>query len=479
MYKPSSMIISSMNSSTSGSHSISESASPDNIPSPIESKKLNKLQEQENKIIKTEEKIVNSKIIDEKNNNIAQEKSKIITTTTKKENLKDNNQENIPKTTIDSPKQKKIVIKQRIPRIVRKILLSKGPTGFGIAISEDRYNRLIVRGLNPNGVAFQDGKMQIGDEIIAVNDIKVNTVKYDDVMNLLHTTQEPVEFHVTKPDILSSSSAGNSVNVSGTTSPNSNKKNNKSISSLINNDKESSLYSISTTTVLTPNLNKSLILPIKKSQEEEESNETILNNPKTNDIRIGEETLIEIERGKLGLGMSIVGGSDTQLPGIIIHEIYSNGAAYRDKRLKMGDQILKVNNIDLINSTHEQALNALRQTSDTVKLLVHRGFYSVSNSKSTSKVHQTINNNPDTSLLLNNSKSQPVQLIETLSGVDSANSFGFSTEEHCLNIFSIDLYKKFGKGLGFSIIGRRDGSGVFISHIVNFFNFFNIFFNKY
>ena len=37
---------------------------------------------------------------------------------------------------------------------IRKLVISKGPTGFGIAISEDKYHRLIVRGLNPNGVAF-------------------------------------------------------------------------------------------------------------------------------------------------------------------------------------------------------------------------------------------------------------------------------------------------------------------------------------
>ena len=45
-------------------------------------------------------------------------------------------------------------------------------------------------------------------------------------------------------------------------------------------------------------------------------------------------------------------------------------------------------------------------------------------------------------------------------------------DEKLLNILSIDLNKKFAKGLGFSIIGRRtggstDGSGVFISHIVS------------
>ena len=85
-------------------------------------------------------------------------------------------------------------------RVIRKITLKKGPTGFGIAISEDRYNRLIVRGLNPNGVAFQDGRMQVGDEILAVNEQHVSKMKYDEVMGILHTTSEPVEFQVSKAE---------------------------------------------------------------------------------------------------------------------------------------------------------------------------------------------------------------------------------------------------------------------------------------
>ena len=35
--------------------------------------------------------------------------------------------------------------------------------------------------------------------------------------------------------------------------------------------------------------------------------------PRTRSIVVGQETLIEIDRGQLGLGLSVVGGSDTQL----------------------------------------------------------------------------------------------------------------------------------------------------------------------
>lgn len=38
-----------------------------------------------------------------------------------------------------------------------------------------------------------------------------------------------------------------------------------------------------------------------------------LDSPRTRPIVIGQETLIEIDRGESGLGLSVVGGSDTQL----------------------------------------------------------------------------------------------------------------------------------------------------------------------
>lgn len=163
-------------------------------------------------------------------------------------------------------------------------------------------------------------------------------------------------------------------------------------------------------------------------------------------IRLCQETWIEIERGKQGMGLSIVGGSDTQLQGIVIHDIYQSGAAYADKRLSIGDQILKVNDIDLTNTTHDQALNALRQTSDFVKLLIYRGF---------------VHSNEDYS----DNNNQAMSKFETKNYYKKS----MCEDEQFLNILSIDLMKRFAKGLGFSIIGRRDGSGVFLSHIVSYF----------
>ncbi|XP_069837438.1 inaD-like protein isoform X2 [Dendropsophus ebraccatus] len=139
--------------------------------------------------------------------------------------------------------------------------------------------------------------------------------------------------------------------------------------------------------------------------------------PATCPIIPGQEMIIEISKGHSGLGLSIVGGKDTPLEAVVIHEVYEEGAAARDGRLWAGDQILEVNGVDLRNASHEEAISALRQTPQKVQLVVYR---------------------------------------------DEAQ---YRDEEN-LDIFHVELQKKSGRGLGLSIVGKRNGSGVFISDIV-------------
>ncbi len=59
-------------------------------------------------------------------------------------------------------------------------------------------------------------------------------------------------------------------------------------------------------------------------------------------IVAGRETQLEIDKAGKGLGLSIVGGSDTVLGTVVVHEIYPDGAAASDGRLKPSDQLLEV-----------------------------------------------------------------------------------------------------------------------------------------
>lgn len=47
-------------------------------------------------------------------------------------------------------------------------------------------------------------------------------------------------------------------------------------------------------------------------------------NERTAPIESGKETLIEIDKEGKGLGLSLVGGSDTVLGAIVIHEVQFN-----------------------------------------------------------------------------------------------------------------------------------------------------------
>ncbi|KFP56315.1 Disks large 3, partial [Cathartes aura] len=69
-----------------------------------------------------------------------------------------------------------------------------------------------------------------------------------------------------------------------------------------------------------------------------------------------------------GLGFSIAGGIGNQhIPGdnsIYITKIIEGGAAQKDGRLQIGDRLLAVNNTNLQDVRHEEAVAALKNTSD-------------------------------------------------------------------------------------------------------------------
>uniref|UniRef100_A0A1I8G8A8 PDZ domain-containing protein n=1 Tax=Macrostomum lignano TaxID=282301 RepID=A0A1I8G8A8_9PLAT len=140
-------------------------------------------------------------------------------------------------------------------------------------------------------------------------------------------------------------------------------------------------------------------------------------NPGTCEIQVGRETVIEINKGDSSLGVSIVGGSDTALSSIIIHEVYEAGAAGIDGRLRSGDQIVAVGDRSLARVTHDEAKSAILQAGPRVRLRVRRDEKSVS-------------------------------------------------EADLYELHRLELVRKPGRGLGFSIVARSRDEGVQVSDII-------------
>ncbi|XP_030050152.1 multiple PDZ domain protein isoform X2 [Microcaecilia unicolor] len=275
---------------------------------------------------------------------------------------------------------------------VQQVELPKDQDGLGIAISEeDTVNGVLIKNITDYGAAAKDGRIKVGDRILAVDDECVLGHPTEKVINLLIKAKNTVKLTVSavEPDI---------------------------------EKPLPSAHSFGTTKMERKNSQQPAVASFPEAEPVESASRsstpaTITSDPATCPVIPGCETTIDISKGRTGLGLSIVGGADTLLGAIIIHEVYEEGAASKDGRLWAGDQILEVNGIDLRNATHDEAINVLRQTPQKVRLTVYR---------------------------------------------DEAQY----KEEDMYDVLSVELQKKPGKGLGLSIVGKRNDTGVFVSDIV-------------
>uniref|UniRef100_A0A3B3RXL5 Discs, large homolog 4a (Drosophila) n=1 Tax=Paramormyrops kingsleyae TaxID=1676925 RepID=A0A3B3RXL5_9TELE len=232
---------------------------------------------------------------------------------------------------------------------VTEIKLIKGPKGLGFSIAGGVGNQHIpgdnsiyVTKIIEGGAAHKDGRLQIGDKILAVNNVCLEDVMHEDAVGALKNTAEVVYLRIAKPSSLYLTNSYNPPDITSSYSPH-----------LDNEVGHSSYLGSEYPQALTPT-SPSRYSPVMKSMLGEDE---IPRDPRR----------VLIHRGSTGLGFNIVGGEDGE--GIFISFILAGGPADLSGELRKGDQILSVNGVDLRTATHEQAAAALKNAGQTVTII--------------------------------------------------------------------------------------------------------------
>ncbi|XP_065363631.1 disks large 1 tumor suppressor protein isoform X5 [Calliphora vicina] len=302
------------------------------------------------------------------------------------------------------------------PKVI-EIDLVKGGKGLGFSIAGGIGNQHIpgdngiyVTKIMDGGAAAVDGRLSIGDKLIAVKangvDKNLENVTHEEAVATLKSVVDKVTLVVGKSGHVISTSGHtfNQVNShstgaintigqtvvdfarSSSTTPYTTTTNN------INNNNNTNAMQPPTTATITNNSNNqhhasspavAEIIPTSTSRSQSplpqqpasryaSSNVLAAVPPgtpravSTEDIT-RESRTITIQKGPQGLGFNIVGGEDGQ--GIYVSFILAGGPADLGGELKRGDQLLSCNDIDLRSATHEEAAQALKKSGGVVTLV--------------------------------------------------------------------------------------------------------------
>uniref|UniRef100_A0A672QIN8 Partitioning defective 3 homolog n=1 Tax=Sinocyclocheilus grahami TaxID=75366 RepID=A0A672QIN8_SINGR len=194
------------------------------------------------------------------------------------------------------------------------IQLRKGPEGLGFSITSrdvplGSSAPIYVKNILPRGAAIQDGRLKAGDRLLEVNGVVLNGRGQEEVVSLLRATP-----------------------MGGT------------VSLQVLRQEES-------------------FLPREMKVEDEE---LVLTPDGTREFLKLEVPLSD--SGSAGLGVSVKGNRSKESHadlGIFVKSIINGGAAYKDGRLRVNDQLIAVNGESLLGKTNQDSMETLRKSMST------------------------------------------------------------------------------------------------------------------
>ncbi|XP_070687808.1 disks large homolog 4-like isoform X2 [Pempheris klunzingeri] len=230
---------------------------------------------------------------------------------------------------------------------IMDIKLVKGPKGLGFSIAGGVGNQhvpgdnsIYVTKIIEGGAAHKDGRLQIGDKLVAVNAACLEEVTHEEAVAALKSTPDVVYLRVSKHTSLFINDNFPPPDVTNSYSP--------------HQDNHISPYMSGSQSVSPAPLTTPRYSPLPRAM--------------TGDDDVPREPRrVVLQRGSTGLGFNIVGGEDGE--GIFISFILAGGPADLCGELRKGDRILSVNGVDLSSATHEQAAAALKNAGQTVTIV--------------------------------------------------------------------------------------------------------------
>uniref|UniRef100_A0A3Q2IE58 Disks large homolog 1 n=1 Tax=Equus caballus TaxID=9796 RepID=A0A3Q2IE58_HORSE len=238
----------------------------------------------------------------------------------------------------------RLYVKRRKPisEKIMEIKLIKGPKGLGFSIAGGVGNQHIpgdnsiyVTKIIEGGAAHKDGKLQIGDKLLAVNSVCLEEVTHEEAVTALKNTSDFVYLKVAKPTSVYMNDGYAPPGITNSSQP-------------VDNHVSPSSY-----------LGQTPASPARYSPV----SKAVLGD----DEITREPRKVVLHRGSTGLGFNIVGGEDGE--GIFISFILAGGPADLSGELRKGDRIISVNSVDLRTASHEQAAATLKNAGQAVTIV--------------------------------------------------------------------------------------------------------------